>query len=68
MKAPLVLISFFSSFAALAALPWSVELAISPVVITGLAALLRADYGNRRASLVKVANDGTTPERLPFAA
>lgn len=68
MKAPIVLISFFSSFAALAALPWSIELAVSPVVITGLVALLRADYGSRRASLAQVANDRAKSERLPFAA
>ena len=68
MKAPIALISFFSSFAALAALPWSIELAVSPVVITGLVALLRADYGSRRLSLANVASDRKTAERLPFAA
>jgi hypothetical protein len=45
MKPPILLLSFFASFAALFSLSYSIEFAISPLVITGLLTILGADYG-----------------------
>lgn len=68
MKPPFLLLSFCSSFAALLALPYSVELAISPLVVTGLLLMLRADYGRRFAPLDRPSRTTNTTEGLRLAA
>ena len=68
MKPPMLLLSFFASFAALFTLPYGVELAISPVVVTGLLVILRADYGRRMKPLAVGVKERTKDEGLRLAA
>lgn len=68
MKPPVLLLSFFASFAALFSLSYSIELAISPVVITGLLVILQADYGRRSKSLTVTIKERKSDEGLRLAA
>ncbi len=68
MKPPIILLSFFASFAALFSLSYSIELAVSPLVITGLLAIMRTDYGRRSKPLTAPARSQTADERLRLAA
>jgi hypothetical protein len=68
MKPPFLLLSFISSFAALVALPLCPELAITPVVITGLLVVMNTDYGRRLTPLTEPAAARKTAERLRLAA
>lgn len=68
MKPPILLLSFFASFAALFSLSYSIELAISPMVVTGLLAILRVDYGRRLTPLSVKVNDRASDEGLRLAA
>lgn len=68
MKPPFLLLSFISSFAALIMLPFSPELAVTPVVVTGLLVVMNADYGRRLTRLTLPTGVRKTGERLRLAA
>lgn len=68
MKPPILLLSFFASFAALFSLSYSIELAISPLVVTGLLVIFRADYGRRVKSLPLNIKERKSDEGLRLAA
>lgn len=71
MKPPLFLLIFVSSFAALLALPFSPDLAVSPIVLSGLALIMRADYGRRLRPLtvpVRARAANQAPEWFRLAA
>lgn len=68
MKPPFLLLSFISSFAALLALPYSVELAVMPPVITGLLVIMGADYGRRFKALTHSVGARKSHEGLRLAA
>ncbi len=68
MKPPVLLLSFFASFAALFSLSYSIEMAISPVVVTGLLVMLQADYGRRSKSLTAAVKEQKSDEGLRLAA
>jgi hypothetical protein len=68
MKPPVLLLSFVASFAALFSLTYSIELAISPVVVTGLLTILAADYGRRTKPLRVAVKERKSDEGLRLAA
>lgn len=68
MKPPLLLLSFAASFAALAAFPASPALAVTPLLLTGVLLLLRADYGRNPRPLTAPVAVRRAPERLRLAA
>lgn len=68
MKPPIFLLLFISSFAALLALPLSVELAVSPIVLSGLALIMHGDYRHRPALRCPTRCAQRTPEHLRLAA
>lgn len=68
MKPPFLLLSFAASFAALAAFPASPALAVTPLLVTGVLLLLRADYGRTSRPLGTTVAVRRAPERLRLAA
>lgn len=67
-KPPFLLLTFISSFAALLAFPVSPALAVSPVFVSGLLLIMRADYGRRIRPLTAPVRVSRAPEWFRLAA